>query len=67
MGCEEVCEKLSTRFGIASRGGFHCAALAHKTIGTYDIGAVRLSVGPFNTKKEINIAVDAIYQMQKMQ
>jgi cysteine desulfurase family protein len=65
-GCEEVCDRLSTYYGIASRGGFHCAALAHKTIGTDDIGAVRLSVGPFNSKREINMAVDAIYQIQKV-
>lgn len=65
-GCEEVCDKLSAYYGIASRGGFHCAALAHKTIGTYDIGAVRLSVGPFNTKREIKTAIEAIYQIQKI-
>lgn len=66
MGCEEVCDILNTKHGIASRGGFHCAALAHKTIGTYDVGAVRLSVGPFNTKREINMAIDAVYQLQKV-
>ena len=66
MGCEEVCDRLNSKYGIASRGGFHCAALAHKTIGTYDVGAVRLSVGPFNTKRDINMAIEAIYQMQKV-
>lgn len=66
LGCEEVCDRLNTDFGIATRGGFHCAALAHKTIGTYDTGAVRLSVGPFNTKSEINMALEAVYQIQKV-
>lgn len=66
MSCEEVCDRLNTNYGIASRGGYHCAALAHKTIGTYDTGAVRLSVGPFNTKREIKRAVEAIYQIQKV-
>lgn len=66
ISSEEVCDKLSSHYGIASRGGYHCAALAHKTIGTYDIGAVRLSVGPFNTKREIGMTIEAIYQMQKM-
>lgn len=65
-GSEEVCDRLNSQYGIASRGGFHCAALAHKNIGTYDIGAVRLSVGPFNTKREINMVIEAIYQMQKV-
>ncbi len=66
MGCEEVCDKLSADYGIASRGGFHCAGLAHRTIGTYDSGALRLSVGPGNTKREISAAIQAIYQMQKL-
>ncbi len=66
MGCEEVCDALNFKYGVASRGGFHCAPLAHKTIGTYDIGAVRLSVGPFNTKRDINMAVEAVYQIQKL-
>jgi len=64
--CEEVCDRLSQDYGIASRGGFHCAGLAHKTIGTYDTGAVRLSIGPFNTKKEINIAIRAIYHLKNI-
>ncbi|MBR0597696.1 aminotransferase class V-fold PLP-dependent enzyme [Sinanaerobacter chloroacetimidivorans] len=65
LSCEDVCDKLNG-YGIASRGGFHCAGLAHKTIGTYDTGAIRLSVGPFNTKKDIQTAVRAIYQIKKV-
>lgn len=66
LGCEEVSDKLNSEYGIASRGGFHCAGLAHKTIGTYDTGAVRFSIGPSNTKRDIYMAIQAIYQMQKM-
>lgn len=62
---EEVTDRLSREFGIAVRGGFHCAGLAHKTIGTWETGAVRLSVGPFNTRKEIRTAAEAIYQLGK--
>lgn len=65
-GCEEVCDRLNTEYGIASRGGYHCAALAHKTIGTYDTGAIRLSVGPFNTRRDIMLAIEAIYHIQKV-
>lgn len=63
--CEEISERLNSEFGIASRAGYHCAPLAHKTIGTYDTGAVRFSIGPYNTKREIKLAVDAVYQLQK--
>lgn len=63
--CEEVCARLAQEYGIAARGGFHCAGLAHKTIGTWEEGAVRLSAGPFNTKKEIKTAIDAVYKISK--
>jgi len=62
-GCEEVAQELNDKYGIAVRAGFHCAGLAHMTIGTWETGAVRLSVGPFNTSKEIKMATDAIYRV----
>ncbi len=48
---EVVADELD-RHGICVRGGFHCAALAHKTLCTPDTGAVRLSFGMYNTKAE---------------
>ncbi|SCJ31229.1 Probable cysteine desulfurase [uncultured Eubacterium sp.] len=63
--CEEVTALLNRDYGIAVRGGYHCAGLAHKTIGTWETGAVRLSVGPFNTRREIDRAVDAVWKIGK--
>ena len=60
---EEVTSILSSRYGIAVRGGFHCAGLAHKTIGTWDEGAVRISVGPFNTRRDMEKLTDAIREI----
>lgn len=40
--------------GIKTRCGLHCAPLAHKTIGTYPNGTVRLSISYFTTKEEID-------------
>lgn len=40
--------------GIKNRAGLHCAPLAHKTIGTFPSGTVRLSLSYFNTKAEID-------------
>lgn len=65
LSCEEVSDRLCRDYGIATRAGFHCAGLAHKSIGTFETGAVRLSVGPFNTKRDIDIAIRAIYRLQK--
>lgn len=63
MSCEEISERLNERYGIASRAGFHCAGLAHKTLGSLETGTVRLSVGPFNTLKEIRYTVKAIREI----
>ena len=46
--------------GICVRGGFHCSALGHKTLGTYDSGAVRASFGVFNTSRDIDCLVEAL-------
>ncbi len=66
MDCEEVGDQLN-RYGIAVRAGFHCAGLAHKTIGTSEIGCVRISVGPYNTAREMDAAAEAIWRICRNQ
>lgn len=39
---------------ICTRSGFHCAPLAHNTLCTGDDGALRISIGFFNTNKDID-------------
>jgi selenocysteine lyase/cysteine desulfurase len=51
---------LDADFGIAARTGLHCAPLVHETLGTYPQGGVRFSVGPFNTREDIDRAVEAM-------
>lgn len=46
---------------ICTRSGFHCAPLAHNTLHTGENGALRISIGFFNTKKEI----DEVYTVIK--
>ena len=60
----EVADKLNDR-GIAVRAGFHCAPLAHKTIGTLDLGAVRFSLSYFNTEEEIRETIKAVEEILK--
>lgn len=52
MPSEEVAARLGAA-GICVRGGLHCAPLAHRTLGTLDTGAVRVSLGEDNTEEEI--------------
>ncbi len=61
----EVAYILDTKYNIAVRPGLHCAPLAHKTIGTEKIGAVRFSVGPFNKEVDIKLAANALYEISK--
>lgn len=63
--CEEIASLLNDEFGIAVRGGYHCAGLAHKTIGTWTTGAVRMSLGLYNNEKQMRIASDAVYKISK--
>lgn len=53
----DLAQILDEEFGILVRSGFHCAPLAHKTIGTYETGTVRFSFGYFNTDDDIEFAL----------
>ena len=46
--------------GFCVRTGFHCAALAHATLGTPPSGAVRVSPSLFNTTAQIDALADTI-------
>lgn len=58
-GSEEVAAYLSAN-DIATRGGLHCAPLAHKSNGTLDTGTVRVSTSVFNTEKDIEKFINII-------
>lgn len=51
--------------GIKTRCGLHCAPLAHKTIGSFPKGTVRLSLSYFNTIEEIDYALSIINKLVK--
>ncbi|KGG79459.1 cysteine desulfurase [Caloranaerobacter azorensis H53214] len=61
----EVSYILDKVFNIAVRPGLHCAPLAHKTIGTFEQGVVRFSIGYFNTHEDIENAVKAVREIAK--
>ncbi len=55
----EVGFLLDEAFGVLTRVGLHCAPGAHRTIGTFPTGTVRLSPGCFTTTDDIDHVVDA--------
>jgi len=59
MDPSEVGFLLDEAFGVLARVGLHCAPGAHRTIGTYPTGTVRLSPGCFTTGDEVDKVVEA--------
>ena len=52
--------ELADRWGIETRPGLHCAPVAHKTLGSFPQGALRISPGFFNTEEEIDLCLEAL-------
>ena len=50
---EFFAQELSDRYGIAVRGGLHCAPLMHEALGSADGGLVRAGLSEFNTVREV--------------
>jgi selenocysteine lyase/cysteine desulfurase len=63
MPVDEAGGRLDDEHDILVRVGLHCAPMAHKTLGTYPDGTVRLSMGYFNTADDIGLAADAIMKI----
>ncbi len=60
----ELAAILDSQFHIQVRAGIHCAPLIHRRLGTLERGgAVRFSLGPFNTLEHIEAAIAAIGQI----
>ncbi len=57
---QDVGAILDGDFGIAVRVGVHCAPLVHRDLGTIERGAVRFSLGVFNTADDIDRTIEAM-------
>lgn len=62
----DVAAALDGAFEVACRAGLHCAPMAHRTIGTFPTGTVRLSVGHLTTEEEIEQAAEAVCSVTEM-
>lgn len=66
LGSEQTAALLND-YGIAVRAGFHCAALAHRKMGTHRDGTVRVSLGAFNTQQEADAFCRAVADILRRQ
>lgn len=54
---------LDQQYDVEVRTGLHCAPWAHRTIGTYPAGTIRVSPGWFTTETEIETFLHAMRQI----
>ena len=59
----QVAHDLDARYGIQTRVGLHCAPSAHRTLGTYPTGTIRLSLGWSNTEADVDLALTALREL----
>lgn len=58
---QEIAATLDAGYRMGVRAGIHCAPRMHQALGTLEKGGtVRFSVGPFNTKDDIDQAIQAV-------
>lgn len=60
----EIADQLNEH-GFALRGGLHCAPGVHQFLGTLAQGAVRASIGAFNTQREVDQLSEAVESIAK--
>lgn len=56
----ELASWLDRERAICVRAGLHCAPAAHRRLGTYPDGTIRVGLGPFNTEDDVDALVQAI-------
>lgn len=59
----DLAAALDSSFDVAVRAGLHCAPVAHRTLGTFPQGSVRLSPGHATTTDEIDRTLAAIRRL----
>lgn len=59
----QIAFELDRDYGIMTRVGMHCAPLAHRSLETYPQGTLRFSFNHFNTRDEVDCALEALQKI----
>jgi len=62
---DQLAFALDRRYGVAVRSGLHCAPWAHRSLGTLETGALRLSVGHGLTESDVDLVLEALAVLGK--
>ena len=60
MRVSEIGRRLDDEHGVLMRVGLHCAPAAHRTLGSFPEGTVRVAPGPLTTNEELSKAMTAL-------
>jgi cysteine desulfurase family protein len=63
LAAPELAGILDQAFDVAVRPGLHCAPYAHRALGTFPEGTVRVSPGPFSTEADIDHLAAALAEV----
>lgn len=66
IDCGELGHLLENSFGILSRTGLHCAPLAHRALGTYPLGTIRVSPGYYTRQQDVDYLVEALAEITSL-
>lgn len=61
----EIGLRLDEEYGILTRVGLHCAPAAHRTLGTFPEGTVRLAPGALTNREDMDATLCAIERLVK--
>lgn len=59
----DIAGAMDELYNIAVRTGLHCAPNAHRAMGTFPDGTVRLSPGPYSTAEELDRVLGALTEL----
>ncbi len=63
MHPDHLATVLEEGFGILVRSGLHCSPNAHKTLGTFPEGTVRISLGPWHEDQHVEKLLEALKEI----
>jgi cysteine desulfurase/selenocysteine lyase len=61
----DAAQTLDRNYEIFVRPGLHCAPAAHRTIGTFPAGTIRISLGAFNTDVDVDAVLEAVADLAR--
>jgi cysteine desulfurase family protein len=66
MDCSTMGKILFEKFGIETRIGLHCAPEAHKHLGTFPQGTLRISPSVYHNREDFEYLVEAIKKANQL-